>query len=544
MSTERVRRGLSIPETQWKKPGMVRWYGPGLLAETGLYAGLSTMLGSMIDTRRFLQFEGSDDDCVIREYQGAEELWFDYAADIGDGWDATYTMAYLFSRPHLEAAPKETLARGRFLVLGGDEVYPRASKAAYAKRLVWPFNQAARNLGQMEPDGRTPNADHRRDIYCIPGNHDWYDGLAAFTRRFCNGRTIGSFRTRQKRSYFILKLPHDWELWGVDLQLNHDIDVAQLNFFRRQAETLEPGTRIILCLAEPDWVYGERSEEDLHWNIERFERMAEKSGSKIVLELAGDIHNYQRYEGTRKPGSGYASYPQTKVVSGGGGAFLHPTHSFSMEQELPQGFKCENRYPEAGTSLRLSLGNLFFALGNPGFSALLGAVYAALFWSVPISDFGWELPLTHPGAASLILVLSLALWRFSDFRTWWQNGLWGLVHTACHVSAAYLVWRWLHIALPGDLPWIVPRTAIFAAGGLVGGTVFGIYLLVSLNLFRIHENEAFSSLRIPHHKHFLRFHLTREGLRLFVVTADRTAPEDGEHPVPINIVERRRIGGA
>ena len=74
--------------------------------------------------------------------------------------------------------------------------------------------------------------------------------------------------------------------------------------------------------------------------------------------------------------------------------------------------------------------------------------------------------------------------------------------------------------------------------------MFGIYLLVSLNLFRIHENEAFSSLRIPHHKHFLRFHLTREGLRLFVVAAGRTAPEEGEHPVPIKIVERRTIGGA
>ncbi|MBD0259532.1 MAG: hypothetical protein ICV83_27750 [Cytophagales bacterium] len=49
-----------------------------------------------------------------------------------------------------------------------------------------------------------------RWLFAIPGNHDWYDGLASFVKQFCQGRWVGGWRTTQTRSYFALALPHNW----------------------------------------------------------------------------------------------------------------------------------------------------------------------------------------------------------------------------------------------------------------------------------------------------------------------------------------------
>ena len=39
----------------------------------------------------------------------------------------------------------------------------------------------------------------------------------------------------------------------------------------------------------------------------------------------------------------------------------------------------------------------------------------------------------------------------------------------------------------------------------------GVYLLISLNVFGRHSEEAFSGLRIEDYKHFLRLHIDRTG---------------------------------
>ena len=60
--------------------------------------------------------------------------------------------------------------------------------------------------------------------------------------------------------------------------------------------------------------------------------------------------------------------------------------------------------------------------------------------------------------------------------------------------------------MPGatDLGLIV---AIAIVGGVLSATIFGVYLLISLNLFNRHWNEAFSSLRIQDYKNFLRLRI-------------------------------------
>src|SRR5262249_38273258 len=142
-------------------------------------------------------------------------FWIDFAADTGDGWDSTYAIARLLAAPEITVKSTEgelALARGRILVLGGDQVYPTASREAYRDRFIAPFETAYRTLAEKWPAAEAP------DLYAIPGNHDWYDGLRAFLGVFCRrrladqwatrreGQVIGGRTTQQTRSYFALKL--------------------------------------------------------------------------------------------------------------------------------------------------------------------------------------------------------------------------------------------------------------------------------------------------------------------------------------------------
>lgn len=54
------------------------------------------------------------------------------------------------------------------------------------------------------------------------------------------------------------------------------------------------------------------------------------------------------------------------------------------------------------------------------------------------------------------------------------------------------------------------------------GYLFGAYLYVAVNLCNVHFDEAFSSLRIPNHKGFCRFHITPTGdLEMYALAQDR-----------------------
>jgi hypothetical protein len=63
---------------------------------------------------------------------------------------------------------------------------------------------------------------------------------------------------------------------------------------------------------------------------------------------------------------------------------------------------------------------------------------------------------------------------------------------------------------------------IFVGGWIVGSVILGLYLLVSLNGFGRHHNEAFSSLKIEDWKHFLRLRIDAAGdLTIFPIGIER-----------------------
>jgi hypothetical protein len=88
--------------------------------------------------------------------------------------------------------------------------------------------------------------------------------------------------------------------------------------------------------------------------------------------------------------------------------------------------------------------------------------------------------------------------------------------------------------LPGSLAndfWVVVLTGVLC--GLVNPTIFGAYLLVALNGFGIHWNEAFSSLRIADYKGFLRLKIDRTGsLTVYPIAVERTPRSDDGELIP------------
>ena len=349
---------------------MVSWYDPSVLAKTGLKALMSSTIGKQADRRLLdavaspqpLFFDFSVDDAGRKR----DELWLDYVSDLGDGWDSTYAVALTVGQPELAlkdtSGVEHTTRAGDVLVFGGDAVYPTASLSEYQARTVRPYEAALRH-------GRTPP-----HLFAVPGNHDWYDGLVSFLRLFCQGRVSQAWRTHQRRSYFALKLPHGWWLLGTDMQLESDLDAAQVDFFQQVAGKMGAEDRVILCNAEPAWIHQQvkphAGREFLDNNLVFLEESV--LGKKVSVFLAGDLHHYRRHENAEG---------RQKIIAGGGGAFLHPTHLPRVDSR-PDGYELKQSYPSREVSRRLTWRNLGFVGHNPWFGALMAFVYALLGWGL------------------------------------------------------------------------------------------------------------------------------------------------------------------
>ena len=516
-----------------RKP-MVGWFDPMQLIITAIRALLSIIFGAYADKR---EIQGSLDRPDLHDYSTEKELWFDYVADIGDGWNSTYTIAKLLSKARLvfnHKGKQVETQRGRFLIMGGDEVYPTPGRQAYSDRTVGPYQSAL-------PWVIYEQAPH---LYAIPGNHDWYDGLTSFTRLFCQKRWIGGWQTQQSRSYFAIKLPHNWWLWGVDTQLDAYIDKPQLNYFTDIAKKqMKRNDRIILCTAEPSWIYTVTKSPDAYHNIAYFERnVIRKHGGILSLNLTGDQHLYCRHQdesGTRQ-----------KIIAGGGGAFLHPPHRIPDALELDEGeFKVKYSrraiFPSPATSRWLAFRNLLFSFKNWRLSRFLGSYYLLSAWIFQSSSSIYEVSLMQklmqltprPGEIGevirtfysvlivsplnmvLLLVLVFGMVAFCDAKRTFLKLSFGCLHGLTHVALNMgLIWLFAYLNLTiwqmtiGNPAHVLLFGAeMFVVGGLLGGFVMGIYLLVANLLLRFHSDTGFSSLSIADYKNFLRLHFNKKG---------------------------------
>lgn len=506
----------SIAQDPAQRPNMVAWYDPLQLLRTGFSVAASTLFGRNADFR-LIEALGSPAIAVEDYTDGGarKEMWIDYAADTGDGWNSTYAVAHAIAQPTLtlrDAGGQEHLTeRGAVLIFGGDEVYPVASRSAYQAQLVAPYETALPHTEEPHPD-----------VYAVAGNHDWYDSLVSFTRLFCSRDWFAGWRAKQTRSYFALKLPHGWWLAGTDVQLDSDIDDTQVKYFKEVAGHMQDGDRIILCNAEPHWIYaaiyGKCDADAKKNNLAFLEQHVFKK--KIAVFLAGDLHHYRRHEG--------ADGTQ-KITAGGGGAFLHPTHGQDTST-LPGGFTHKTSFPDAATSRALGWRNFGFLFLNPLFGVVTGLAYVLTAWSAKLDlnayggDFCSALlatinaALQSPVAAFWGVALFAGFILFTDTHSRRYRCIAGPIHGVIHLLAVFFLGWGAAVASArfgfrfGSTPQLLLSGGlIFAGGWIVGSCIMGAYLFVSLNIFGRHSNEAFSSLAIPDWKNFLRLKISANG---------------------------------
>jgi len=548
---------------------MVNWFDVGQLVRTAFRVVFSKIIGEQSDKRiiqalastrkeyfDYTHFHNAIGDKVISETDNSRrEIWIDYISDTGDGWNPTYAVAYYASSPELELKYNDKTfetKRGDILIFGGDEVYPTPSKQNYKLRLIEPYETA---FGDDDPS-RKPH------VFAIPGNHDWYDGLAAFSRIFYSDldRTFAGWLTRQRRSYFALKLPGNWWLLGSDGQLQSDIDTPQIEYFRKIADKyMKEGDRVILCIAQPNWIFTAKykkfdeqyDESDL---LYLQKEILSKKNVEVKVFLAGDLHHYRRHEETK---SVDPEAKVQKITAGGGGAFLHPTHDtdvnniseeYGMGKKTRRHFALKSSYPDIKTSKNLTFGNLLFLFQNPGFGIVTAILYLLTAWmvSTTIDLSAFETPkgilstiskagtltlyafIHNPFVAIWLVLILIIFIVFTDTHSKIYKYGGGFLHYWAHIAAIFYISLgaaiFANYIFRGDetLAFLLAMLLIFVMGWIVGSTIMGIYLFVSQYFFGRHNEESFSALKIQDYKSFLRMHISTDGtLTIFPIKIEK-----------------------
>jgi hypothetical protein len=282
--------------------------------------------------------------------------------------------------------PLETQAPGSaFLFICSDVIYPAGGIDEYLYNFFKPYRRY---------DG---------PIYAIPGNHDWYDDCTGFMYWFCGvaaaprkpGGLLRSLLWRRppaghpdliKQCRELRPAPEQpgpylvidagpLRLVGIDTGITNSIDADQGRWLHRVSQGPRPK---ILLTGKPLYVDGERRPG----RIEKggaLDEIITAPEHNYIAAIGGDIHNYQRYP-VQLPDGRTMPY----LVSGGGGAFMHETHTIPNMDETQLGvsekdFRC---YPLRGDSLsrysQLYASKLLGRIAGAGFippdqaSALMG----------------------------------------------------------------------------------------------------------------------------------------------------------------------------
>ena len=562
---------------------MVNWLGPQQLLQTGIRAAVATTLSAFADPREVQAAlnPAAINPPIALKANDAGPVWVDYVADTGDGWNSTHSVAWCVSRDTITLADGTILPRGDVLVLGGDQVYPTPAQGGYRTRFIDPFRSAFPAEVPASPTADDHDSVHRTGdplLLAAPGNHDWYDGLRAFTQLFCEQQPIGRWRTAQRTSYFALELPHGWWLWGLDLQLESAMDRPQRQYFEDLANKIPAHARVILCAPEPSWIdEGMRIAREDHASLATIERQTpryrslkkieELLGARLALVLAGDLHLYARYA----PKEGSIGTAPQRITCGGGGAYLLGTHDLPEALRFRVGTTLQNQvlqacYPEKRVSRRLRNGALGLPVRNLSFCAVLASLYLLFLWVVQsasklphprlqgrtaMESFAGLSPTTHdllqelpaqvaamlahsPGSVLLALAVVLgcgAFTRASATNHPKAGMAAGMLHGLLHLALAVaLLWGMAHINLgekglrlgvddPLQVTLFVAET--LGLGGFFGGLLYGMWMVTTNALFGWHAQEVFSSQRIADYKCFLRMRIDATGLTIFPMKIDK-----------------------
>ncbi|MFC8197692.1 metallophosphoesterase family protein [Streptomyces sp. NPDC057298] len=294
---------------------------------------------------------GAPADKVVR-HSAPDHFSFMVIGDTGEGDDPQYAVVPGFLR-----VGEDT----EFAVLASDVVYPVGSTDDYGTKFFRPYK------------------DYQAPIYAIPGNHDWYEDLDGFMRVFCDAPPLAepaaprrlapawwrSLLWHEKRGHDEQRLAEARQLrsapaqqavqpgpyWaidagpvrivGIDTGLTGTVDAEQGRWLREVSKGDIPK---ILITGSPLYVDAGHHPGPIEGGG-TVDAVVRDPAHHYVAAIGGDIHNYQRYP--VEVDGRTIQY----VVAGGGGAFMHATHTMprvSVAGVSEGDFRC---YPLRGDSL-------------------------------------------------------------------------------------------------------------------------------------------------------------------------------------------------
>ncbi|MFG1605520.1 metallophosphoesterase [Actinoplanes sp. NPDC049265] len=506
-------RSLDPQEIGFTPARPVGWLAPLLLLSTGIRTLLAILFGAYLDKRELQNALSGD----VFEQPGTNgEIWLDYVADLGDGFPATYSVAYLLAQPRLEAGG-QVLPRGQVLLMGGDQVYPLASGDGYDNRMKGPYRAALPEA----PAERPPT------LFALPGNHDWYDGLTAFIRLFARRKDghIGGWRTAQRRSYFAVKLPSNWWLFAIDEQFGAYIDDPQLLYFEKAAAGLGPDDRVILMTPSPTWVKA-ATKPEAYDAVDYFIRtILGPTEAHVRLLVSGDLHHYARFTGEDRE----------LITCGGGGAYLLGTHTLPAELTVPpeetvtrsasrsRKYSLTSTFPSFDTSRRMGWGVFRrITMRNPGFATMLGILQTLTMLAMSGAASSNGGPIQRLFSIPLVLMCVVILAGTIAFAQPPKAGapnhaahwILGIIHGGLQIAlAAGGTWLWQHLPFrdwtwPGPL--VVAAVVYLPVIGFAATQLCALYLLVA-SRFKVNVNELYAGQGIEDAKSFLRMHIAPDG---------------------------------
>jgi len=301
------------------------------------------------------------------------ERAFFLVGDTGEQDASQYAVAPYLTTPATNTDPHGAERAAEFLQIVSDVIYPAGDINEYVNGFYIPYR------------------DFEKPIYAQPGNHDWYDGLDGFMYHFCGAEPLpperfrsteirpatrlanmfwrrGAAPERQRLShrrgerpwgrdatgamqpapYFALDLG-DLLLVSIDTGVTGAIDDEQGRWLLRVSE--RPQQKILLT-GKPIYVDGAYHPGEIAWKPSKLESEDEEwphfaTVDDVVREesfgylaaIGGDVHNYQRYPIRLEKQERTIYY----LVSGGGGAYLSPTHRIGPTEDEP---RSKHRWPE------------------------------------------------------------------------------------------------------------------------------------------------------------------------------------------------------
>ncbi|MGH3779378.1 MAG: hypothetical protein ACRDRO_01800, partial [Pseudonocardiaceae bacterium] len=271
--------------------------------------------------------------------------------------------------------------------------------------------------------------------------------------------------------------------------------------------------------------------------VRKLEReIIQPCGARLVLSLKSGKHYYARYEQE----GGFRQH----IASGGGGAFLHPTHNLPERTNLPGAegpvaYRKECTYPSPDVSKRLRKRIWLLAPYNLPLAGVFGAVQVllALMLGLHLGDrhvalglgdllnAAWESQ-TFFLLILLVMVSVAGMVRFAHDARGVRRFVVGTLHSTVQLASAagfMIAASWLSSAFGLRGVWsLVAFLGLVALVGGIGGMVgMSGYLWVA-NCFGLHGTEGYAAQHHQDLKHFIRLHIEADGaLTVYPVGVDR-----------------------